>query len=267
MINPIPRDIPDLPAIPGIPSSNHYSFVPATAVVAPTRRPATAAYRVLVALAAAAGVAIDLKLGDPARVLSYFTIQTNLLVAVVFTASARRAWSARRPLPGVLTGGTLIYISITGLVYHLILANESAPFSMTGEIDTLSGWHAVANQLLHTVTPIAVVLDWLLLTRPTPLALRNAATWLLYPLAYLAFCLARGAMMSPGTPARYPYPFVDVDRHSYGGTLGNAAVLSVAFYALALLIVALDHVRPDPVRRRVRRPENRISSPATSGLK
>ncbi|MER5382417.1 Pr6Pr family membrane protein [Streptomyces sp. NPDC002688] len=267
MINPIPRDIPDLPAIPGIPSSNHYSFVPATAVVAPTRRPATAAYRVLVALAAAAGVAIDLKLGDPARVLSYFTIQTNLLVAVVFTASARRAWSARRPLPGVLTGGTLIYISITGLVYHLILANESTPFSMTGEIDTLSGWHAVANQLLHTVTPIAVVLDWLLLTRPTPLALRNAATWLLYPLAYLAFCLARGAMMSPGTPARYLYPFVDVDRHGYGGILGNAAVLSVAFYALALIVVALDHVRPDPVRRRVRRPENRISSPATSGLK
>ncbi|MFD9463924.1 Pr6Pr family membrane protein [Streptomyces sp. NPDC060027] len=260
MINPIPRDIPDLPAIPGIPSSTHYSFVPATAVVAPTRRPATAVYRVLVALAAAAGVAIDLK-------LSYFTIQTNLLVAVVFAASARRAWSARRPLPGVLTGGTLIYISITGLVYHLILANESTPFSMTGAVDTLSGWHAVANQLLHTVTPIAVVLDWLLLTRPTPLALRNAATWLLYPFAYLAFCLARGAMMSPGTPARYLYPFVDVDRHGYAGVLGNTAVLGVAFYALALLIVALDHVRPDPVRRRVRRPENRISSPATSGLK
>jgi hypothetical protein len=266
MISPIPRDIPDLPAIPGIIPSTH-SFVPATAVVAPAHRPATAAYRLLVALAAAAGVAIDMKLGNPVRVLSYFTIQTNLLVAVVFVASARRAWSARRPLPGVLTGGTLIYISITGLVYHLILTNESTPFSMTGGVDTLSGWHAVANQLLHTVTPIAVVLDWLLLTRPTPLAFRNAATWLLYPLAYLAFCLARGAVLSPGNPARYLYPFVDVDRHGYTGVLGNAAVLGVAFYALALLIVTIDHVRPDPVRRRVRRPENRISSQASGGLK
>lgn len=270
MITPMPRDIPDLPAIPGILPSAH-SFVPATAVVAPARRPATAVYRVLVALAAAAGVAIDMKLGDPARVLSYFTIQTNLLVAVVFAASARRAWSARRPLPGVLTGGTLIYISITGLVYHLILANESTPFSMTGGNDSLSGWHSAANILLHTVIPIAVVLDWLLLTRPTPLSFRDAAAWLLYPLAYLAFCLARGAMLSPGTPARYLYPFVDVDRHGYRGVLGNTAILGVAFYALALLIVVLDHVRPDPVRRRFRRrrrrPENRISSPATSGLK
>ncbi|MGW6210773.1 Pr6Pr family membrane protein [Streptomyces sp. NBC_00198] len=266
MITPMPRDIPDLPAIPGI-SPPFVSFVPATAVATPTRRPFTAVFRILVALAAAAGVAIDVKLGSPVRVLSYFTIQTNLLVALVFAASARRAWSARRPLPGVLTGGTLIYISITGLVYHLLLANESSPFSMTGGGDTLSGWHAVANHLLHTVTPIAVVLDWLLLTRPAPLAFRNAVTWLLYPLAYLVFSLARGAAIPPGNPVRYLYPFVDVERHGYAGVLGNTAILGVAFYALALLIVAVDHVRPDPVRRRVRGLENRISSPGTSGLK
>ncbi|MFF3451244.1 Pr6Pr family membrane protein [Streptomyces sp. NPDC002667] len=266
MINPMPRDIPDLPAIPGVvPSTRPY--VPATAVVAPARRPATAAYRVLVALAAATGVAIEMKLGSPVRVLSYFTIQTNLLVAVAFAVSARRAWSARRPLPGVLVGGTLIYISITGLVYHLILVNESTPFSMTGGNGALSGWQALANQLLHTVTPIAVAADWLLLTRPTPLALRDAATWLIYPLAYLAFSLARGATLSAGTPARYLYPFVDVERHGYGGVLGNTAVLGVAFYALGLLIVVLDHLRPDPVRRGLRRPENRISSQASGGLK
>jgi hypothetical protein len=266
MITPMPRDIPDLPAIPGIPPPIH-SFVPATAVVAPARRPAAAIYRLLVALAAAAGVAIDMKLGNPARALSYFTIQANLLVAVVFAASARRAWSARRPLPGVLTGGTLVYISIAGLVHHLILANASTPFSVAGNPDTLSGWHAVASHLLHTVTPIAVVLDWLLLTRPVPPTLRDAAVWLLYPFAYLAFSVARGAMLAAGTPTRYLYPFVDVDRHGYAGVLGITAILGVAFCVLALIVVVLDHVRPDPVRRRVRRSENRISSPATSGLK
>jgi hypothetical protein len=117
------------------------------------------------------------------------------------------------------------------------------------------------------VTPIAAAADWLLLTRPAPLAIRHAATWLLYPLAYLSFSLARGAMMSPGTPARYLYSFMDVDQHGYPGVLANSLLLGLAFYALALLLVALDHIRPDPVRRRVRRPENRISPPATSGLK
>ncbi|WP_369248084.1 Pr6Pr family membrane protein [Streptomyces sp. R41] len=266
MIAPMPKDLPDLPAIPGIPPPPP-SVVPATAVVAPTRRPVAATFRILVALVAATGVAIDLVLGNPVRVLSYFTIQSNALVALVFTASAWRALTARRPLPGVVTGGTLLYISITGLVYHLILTNQSGGFSMTDDIAPLTGWQAVANHLLHTVTPIAVLADWLLLTRPTPLAVRNAATWVVYPLAYLVFSLARGAMMSPGTPMRYLYPFVDVDQHGYVGILGNAAILGVAFYALALLAVALDHLRPDPVRRRVRCPENRISSPATSGLK
>ncbi|MFI6337775.1 Pr6Pr family membrane protein [Streptomyces sp. NPDC050535] len=254
MIAPIPKDIPDLPAIPGIPAPAPF-LVPATAVVAPVRRPLAAAFRILVALAAATGVAIDLILGSPLRVLSYFTVQSSLLVAVVFTASACRAWTARRPLPGVMTGGTLLYVLITGLVYHLILANESSVFSMTGDAAPPTGWQAVANHLLHTVTPIAAVVDWLLLTRPAPLAFRHAAAWLLYPLAYLAFSLARGAMMSPGTPARYLYPFMDVDRHGYPSVLANALLLGLTFYALAILLVTLDHLRPDLVRRRSRHPE------------
>ncbi|MFD8219471.1 Pr6Pr family membrane protein [Streptomyces sp. NPDC059697] len=266
MIAPIPRDIPDLPAIPGIPSPTPF-IVPATAVVAPVRRPLVATFRLLVALVAAAGVAIEMRLGSPLHVLSYFTIQANLLVAVVFAASARRAWTARRPLPAVLTGGTLLYISITGLVYHLVLADPSSGFSMTGGIAPPTGWQAVANQILHTATPIAAVIDWLLLTRPAPFTIRHATTWLVYPLAYLGLSLIRGAMLPPGTPARYLYPFVNVDRHGYVGILGNTAILGVAFYTLALLVIALDHVRPDPYRYRGRRPENRISSPATSGLK
>jgi hypothetical protein len=266
MIPPIPRDIPNLPAIPGIPPPTPF-IVPATAVVAPVRRPLVAAFRLLVALVAAAGVAIEMRLGSPLHVLSYFTIQATLLVAVVFVASARRARTARRPLPAALMGGTLLYISITGLVYHLILADPSSGFSMTGGIAPHTGWQAVSNQILHTVIPIAAVIDWLLLTRPAPFAVRHATTWLVYPLAYLVFSLVRGEILPPGTPGRYLYSFVDVDRHGYVGILGNTAILGVAFYALALLVIALDHVRPDPFRHGSRRPENRISSPATGGLK
>lgn len=266
MIAPIPKDIPDLPAVSGIPTTPP-SIVPATAVVAPVRHRPAATLRLLVALVAATGVAIDLLLGTPRHVLSYFSIQSNLLMAVVFAASARRAWTARRPLPAALTGGTLLYISITGLVYHLVLTKQSGGFSMTGDTTALTGWQPVANQILHTVTPVAAVIDWLLLTRPAPFAMRHATIWLLYPLAYLAFSLTRGAMLAPGTPERYLYSFVDLDRHGYVGILGNTAILGLAFYALSLLVITLDHVRPDPLRRRGRLPENRISSPATGGLK
>ena len=250
MTAPIPRDIPDLPAVPGMPALLA-SPVPATAVVAPYRRPLTAAYRLLVALVAAAAVTVDLFLGSPIRVLTYFTIQSNILLALVMIATARRAWTARRPLSPSVTGAALLYITITGLVYHLILVpHTSSPFAMTG--GTVTGWQAVTNHVLHTVTPIAAVIDWLLLTAPGRLHLRMAATWLLYPALYLAVSLGRGELILPGTPGRYLYSFLDVEQHGYKSVLGNALLLGLAFYALSVLLVALDHARPNPIRHRAK---------------
>ncbi|MFJ2771252.1 Pr6Pr family membrane protein [Streptomyces sp. NPDC087300] len=218
--------------------------VPAEAVVPHKRRPLAAALRTLIALAALTGIVIDLAVGSPPRVLSYFTVQSNVVVAVVLGLSAWRAWLGRRPLPAWVTGGTLLFIAITGLVYHLVLANDASGFAMTDGAETLSGWRSASNQLLHTVTPIGVALDWLLLVAPGGLRLRHAGLWMIYPGAYLVFALTRGALLAPGSTARYPYPFLDVDVHGYAGVLGNAVIFGLAFYALALLLVGLDLIRP-----------------------
>ncbi|MEW2608922.1 Pr6Pr family membrane protein [Streptomyces sp. NPDC047880] len=249
MIAPIPRDIPDLPAIPSRPAPKP-SPVPATAVVAPARRPAVAAFRLLIAVAAASGVMLELLLGDPSRVLSHFAVQSNLLLALVMTLSARRAWTAGRPLPGAVPGATLLYVVSAALVHHLLLANEASPFSLTGEEATPAGWQTLSHGVLYTATPIAAALDWLLLTSPGRLRFRQAGTWLLYPMAYLAFCLIRGELLLPGTPDRYLYPFLDVGQDGFKRVLGNALLLGLSFYALAVLLVALDHARPNPVRHR-----------------
>ncbi|MEU8890404.1 Pr6Pr family membrane protein [Streptomyces sp. NPDC048442] len=237
--------------------------VPASVVVPPHRRPYAAAFRALLCAAAVTGIVIDLTIGDPLRVPVYFTIQSNALLALTLGWSAVRAGQGRPPLSPRLTGGALLFIVITGLVYHLILANDSSGFSMTGDPEhTITGWRSVSNQLLHTVTPIGAVLDWLLLTAPGGLLFRYAAQWLLYPAAYLAFALIRGAALAPDAEARYPYPFLDAARHGYAGIATNALVLGLVFYALALALVALDHVRPRPRSR-----ENRISPTRAGGLK
>ncbi|MFG2130656.1 Pr6Pr family membrane protein [Streptomyces sp. NPDC048751] len=249
MTAPIPRDIPDLPAIPGT-SPLLPSRVPASAVVTPVRHRLTAVFRLLTAALAAAGVTIDLLIGSPLLVLSHFAIQSSILLALVLTVSARRAWTARRPLPSALTGAALLYAMITALVYHLLLADTTPPFSLTGAPASHTVWQALAGHLIHTAVPAAAVLDWLLLTAPDRLHLRQAATWLLYPLAYLIFTLARGDLfLAPGTPGRYLYPFLDVGLHGYKSTLANALLLGLSSYALALLLVALDHTRPNLTRQ------------------
>ncbi|MCX5267408.1 Pr6Pr family membrane protein [Streptomyces sp. NBC_00199] len=251
MTAPIPRDLPDLPAIPRT-HALLLSSVPASAVVTPFRRPLAAALRLLLAGTAAAGVTLAFLLSSPLRVLSHFAIQSNILLALVTLLSARRAWTARRPLPAALTGAALLYVMITGLVYHLLLADSAAPFPLTGTAAEPTGWHLVAVHLLHTVTPVAAVLDWLLLTAPGRMRLRRAATWMLYPTLYLAFCLARAQLIAPGTPGRYLYPFLDAEAHGYKHALANALLLGLSFYALAVLLVALDHARPNPVSHRAK---------------
>ena len=78
-------------------------------------------------------------------------------MALVLAASARRAWSARRPLPSGLTGGTLLYAVITALVYHLLLMKDATAFSMTmmptGAPAAPTGWLALTNIAFHTAIP------------------------------------------------------------------------------------------------------------------
>ncbi|WP_316739062.1 Pr6Pr family membrane protein [Streptomyces sp. MK7] len=228
------------------------STVPATAVMTPVRRRWTAAYRLLIAAAAAAAVTADMVIGPPLRVLSHFAIQSNILVALVLAFSARRAWAARSPVPAALTGAVVLYVTITALVHHVLLTDTSPPFSITGTPGTHPLWQSVAGHLLHTAVPIATLLDWLLLTAPAPVRLRQAAPWLLYPLAYLAFSLTRGELLPPSATDRYLYPFLDVAQHGYKHVLANALLLGLSFYALAVLLVAADHTRPNPIRRRTK---------------
>lgn len=250
MTAPIPRDLPDLPALPGFPdtaSSLLSSPVPARAVVPPVRRPLTAAYRLLLALTATAAVTTQILLGSPTRALSHFTIQSTILLALVTLASARRAWTPRHPLPAALTGAALLYVTMAALVHHVLLSDAAPRFSMSGEA---SSWPVTLTaHILHTVIPVAALLDWLLFSPPARTRLRQAAPWLLYPLAYLLFSLVRGELL-PDSPARYLYPFLDVAHHGYKSVLANALLLGLSFYAVAVLLVALDHARPKPVRRR-----------------
>ncbi|MFG2181077.1 Pr6Pr family membrane protein [Streptomyces abikoensis] len=233
---------------------------PASAAAPAEGRPIAAAFRALIALAALTGVALDtIDSGDLGRLFSYFTIQSNILLAIACAWSAHRAWTGRPALSPRITGGALLYISITGLVFHFVLSNDASGFAMTSQRTPLE---SIANQLLHTATPLAAALDWLVLTAPGGFLLRHAGQWLAYPFLYLPFALIRGALLDPGTEGRYPYPFLDVDLHGYVGILGNAVVFGLAFYGLALALVLLDRVRPHQ-----RGLGNRISPTGSSRLK
>jgi hypothetical protein len=160
---------------------------------------------------------------------AFFTIQSNLLVG------ATTLLLAIRPDRSSLVFGTfrligLVAITVTGIVYHVALAS----------LLSLAGLHQLANQLVHTVVPLLTVIGWLV-AGPRGQATARAA-WLspIYPLAWLAFTLIRGAVID-----WYPYPFVDVTKLGYAETVLNCVWVSLLFLGLAAGAAALDRrLRP-----------------------
>lgn len=160
---------------------------------------------------------------------SYFTILSNILVAAVLTSNRVGASNAvarwlRRP--SVMTAAAL-YITVTGLVYAIILAGIWAP----------TGWARVADQLLHYAMPVIFVVFWLAFVPKGTLSYRQVPLFLVFPVAYGVYSLIRGPMVD-----WYPYPFLDVRVHEWSGVAVNIALMTAGFAVLAAFFVFLDNL-------------------------
>jgi hypothetical protein len=163
--------------------------------------------------------------------LSYFTILTNLIVAIVSTASALRGASNTVDTPDTFLtspstmSAVAVYIFIVGLTYSLLLRSIWEP----------TGLNAVLDVALHDVTPILYVLFWFFFVPKGTLRWSQPLYWLVYPVLYIVYCIVRGAITG-----RYPYYFVDVTLLGYPKALLNTALLFVGFWIVALIVVAID---------------------------
>ncbi|NJP34343.1 Pr6Pr family membrane protein [Micromonospora thermarum] len=220
------------------------------------RRRAAVALRVAIVFSVLAGIVLT-ALG-PATVtglLPYFTIQSNLAVGLFGGYAAWRAHQGRpEPRPAV-KGAVTLYVTITGVVYHLVLANPASPFAMP-QPDRAFG-EALGNQFLHTVVPLLAVADWALFDRRGRLRPRYAVWWLAFPLGYLGFALVRGLLVE-----RYPYPFIDAGELGYGGVGVSATFFAFAFWLLGLVFVGVDR---GLARRRGPADGPAVSGPPTGG--
>jgi hypothetical protein len=130
-----------------------------------------------------------------------------------------------------------LYIAITGVVFALLLSG------LQEALDTHTPW---MDFVVHKLTPVVLVADWLVDPPRHRLRFRVAALWLVYPLLWFAYTLIRGARVG-----WYPYPFVDVAAHGYGRVFVNAAVLVVGFAGAAFALVLLGNRGADRMRARV----------------
>jgi hypothetical protein len=106
-----------------------------------------------------------LNTGSLANLLSYFTILSNLLVAL--SLSAASGWpttslgrACARPTTQTAVA---LYILVVGVVYNAVLRGLLEP----------RGWARLADELLHVVVPAAYGLYWYWVVPRGSLAWRN----------------------------------------------------------------------------------------------
>lgn len=157
------------------------------------------------------------------RYFSYFTILTNLLVAVCYTSLLLKDQKSERffKQPSVLTAVT-VYILIVGLVYNLVLRSQWNP----------QGLQLLADNLLHTVTPLFVLLYWIIYVPAKDISWKQTPAWMLYPLLYLMYVIIRGSFSN-----FYPYFFIDVSKLGYANAFTNALYVTAAFFIVALTLI------------------------------
>ena len=143
--------------------------------------------------------------GRAFNVFSFFTVQSNVIVGITSLLLAQDPTRSSTTFKTFrLTG--VVAIIITGVVYHSVLR----------QLLDLESWALVADNALHTISPVMAVAGWLMfgprgLTTP-----RIARLSVVFPVCWLVFTLIRGSIVD-----FRPYPFVDVINLGYARVLVN----------------------------------------------
>lgn len=160
------------------------------------------------------------------RYFSYFTIESNILVAFTATALALRPDRDGRRWR-VLRLDALVGITVTGIIYVTVLRH----------VVQLAGLAKVCDIGLHYVSPLITVVAWLLVGPRPRVDVRTLLLALVWPGLYLGYTLIRGEIAH-----WYPYPFVDVDQHGYVRVLVNSVGVTLVVLAVGAVYLLGDRL-------------------------
>ena len=152
---------------------------------------------------------------------SFFTVESNIAAAFVLIALELRAGTALERLARGIRPSVTLYMTMTGVIYAVLLAPASADVGLTAQ------W---VDVIVHEIAPLIVFLDWILAPPDRRPVIRDVRLWLIFPVVYVAYSLIRGPIAD-----WYPYPFLDPN---LDGGAGKVAIMVVVLVPCVVLMAA-----------------------------
>ncbi len=164
------------------------------------------------------------------NVFKSLTYQTNLVVTIWLTLAI--VWHNKpesikkflRPLKGAFT----VYITLTFVLYALLLQIFSRS----------TGFGAFINVVLHYVTPIAFIIDWVLTETEIRYKWNYLAYWIIYPISYLVFTFIHGTFTG-----NYIYYVLDINTLGILGYFMAISMLIIIYIILGCLYILANRRR------------------------
>lgn len=181
--------------------------------------------------------------------LIYYTVQSNILVCLMFLYLFIKSLIDYKNL-GIkgsssyivrFKGGIILAITVTFIIFWVLLAPQSFIMESTGTTNYLL---SLDNNLVHTITPLLAIFDFILFDFGNSFRKYDPLLWLITPILYFIFAILRASRGNIGnTNSRYPYFFIDFDLN------GNLVwvyvlVILIFFTCLGYLVKYYDSKRP-----------------------
>jgi hypothetical protein len=159
---------------------------------------------------------------------SYFTILSNMFVAVVFAIDAslllrRKVYSFRFDS---IRGAAVFCIITTGLTYSLFLHGPGSH----GQVPYSIGW---VNEIFHHIVPLVAALDWLFFPPKNRMNWSTLFAWIGLTMIYAVLVELAGTMTHT-----YPYFFLNPELfRGYAGIFRASAGFLPFFLVFSLLVI------------------------------
>ncbi len=160
----------------------------------------------------------------------YYTIQTNLMVSawLILAIVWYKKPEALKKISGSLKGAFTLYITTTFIFFAILLQGLYHP----------TGFAWFSNIVLHYLTPILFIVDWLLTETKIKYKWKYLPYWTIYPLCYLLFSFIHGTFTGD-----YLYHFLNINYLGIAGYALSVSLLIGVGLVLGSLYIGINRIR------------------------
>lgn len=203
-------------------------------------------FKLLVIMSLLAGILLNVvHTTSISAILSYYTLQSNIVCLIMFLGIIIAMMSKNNYRTNniyyLLKGGTIMAILITGITYQIALAPNNFYMDISYTMRTERYW---ANLLVHVISPILVLLDYVLFDEKGNFKYYYPIIWLFLPLSYVIYVYSYsargGSFYGIGGSREFAYIFLDYNKIGYSGVFKSIIIIAILILLVSYLFVFLD---------------------------